>query len=88
MQAAGKSDNAIVDTIVAENGREALAIPPTQGFTLLAWVMPYMAVLFGLIAIWLFFRRSSARRHPVPDADPAVLDHYHERIEKDLAKLE
>jgi cytochrome c-type biogenesis protein CcmH len=88
MLAQGKSDQDVVDAIVGEEGRQALSVPPTQGFSLFAWTMPYIAVVLGLIAIWVFFRRFSARRHPMPAVDPAVLDHYHDRIEKDLAKLE
>src|SRR5581483_12078834 len=44
MQAAGQSDDAIVNAIVAENGKQALAVPPTQGFALFAWATPYAAV--------------------------------------------
>jgi cytochrome c-type biogenesis protein CcmH/NrfF len=88
LQAEGKADSSVVDAIVAENGKQALAVPPQEGFALLAWTMPYVAVFLGLIAIWAFVRRFSARRHPAPQVDPAVLERYHDRIEKDLAKLD
>ena len=90
MQAAGQSDQSIVDAIVGEEGREALAVPPREGFTLLAWTMPYIAIGFGLIVIWMFVR--SLRRRPAATApvevDPAVLDRYQDRIEKDTANLD
>jgi cytochrome c-type biogenesis protein CcmH/NrfF len=90
LQAAGKSDQSIIDAVVAEEGREALAVPPTEGFTLLAWTMPYIAIGFGLIVIWMFVR--SLRRRPAATAaagiDPAVLDRYQDRIDKDTANLD
>jgi cytochrome c-type biogenesis protein CcmH len=88
-QAEGKSDQSIVDAVVAEEGRQALAVPPTEGFTLLAWTMPYAAIGFGLIVIWLFVR--SLRRRPAtaaPGVDAAVLDKYQERIDRDTADLD
>ena len=88
LQLEGKAETAIVAAIVKENGLQALAVPPTEGFSLLAWVMPYVAVLMGLFAIWMFVRRFSASRQPAPHIDPAVLDRYQDRIEKDLAKLD
>jgi len=88
LQAAGKTDDEVVSAIVAQNGTEALAVPPTQGFSMFAWTMPYVAVVIGLFAIWAFVRRLSARRAPAPAVDPAILDRYHDKIEKDLEKLD
>lgn len=88
MLSTGKTDDQIVDAVVAQKGKEALAIPPTQGFSLVAWTMPYVAVAIGLFAIWTFLRRMSVRRAEGPAVDPAVLDRYHDRIEKDLEKLD
>ena len=88
MQAAGQSDDAIVNAIVVENGKEALAVPPAQGFALLAWTAPYIAVVVGLLAIWAFVRRFSAKRQPAPEIDPQILERYHDRIENDISKLD
>jgi cytochrome c-type biogenesis protein CcmH/NrfF len=89
MQASGQSDDAIVNAIVGENGKEALAVPPTQGFALFAWTAPYIAVGIGLIGIWAFIRRFSAKpQTAAPDIDPQILERYHDRIEQDLSKLD
>lgn len=89
-QAAGKSDDAIVAGFVTEHGRQALALPPNDGFSSLAWWMPPMMVGFGLALIYWFIRRM--RKPAVPAAvsaiDQKVLDRYKESIEKDLAKLD
>lgn len=88
MQGAGKTDDQIVNAIVAENGVQALSVPPSQGFSIVAWTMPYVAVVIGLLAIWAFVRRFSKRRVTAPEVDPAIFDRYHDRIEKDLEKLD
>ncbi len=87
MVASGMSDDQIVDSFVKEQGLRALVVPPAEGFNVMAWVMPFLAIALGLWAIWLFIRRF---RKPavVAELDPAVLDRYRDRIEKDLSKLE
>ncbi|MBX9599943.1 MAG: cytochrome c-type biogenesis protein CcmH [Bryobacteraceae bacterium] len=88
-QAQGVSDQAIINEFTKKEGLQALAVPPAEGFNVLAWVMPFAAIGVGLLAIWWFIRRFSARKAvPANDIDPALLDRYHDEIEKDLAKLE
>ena len=87
MQAAGKSDDEIVKAFVQERGIQALVVPPAEGFNLLAWVMPFVAIFLGLAAIWWFIRRMR-KPAPVVEIDNQVLARYHESIEKDLEKLD
>jgi cytochrome c-type biogenesis protein CcmH/NrfF len=90
MQAEGKSDDEIVASFVKENGVQVLASPPTSGFSLLAWVVPYVAIALGLVAIAWFVKRYGARRAAAgaPQVDDETLRRYQEQIEKDVAKLE
>jgi len=88
MQLAGHSDDSIVGAIVEETGKQALAVPPAQGFSLFAWTAPWVAIAIGLAAIWMFIRRFSAKSQPVPEIDPQILDRYHDRIEQDISKLD
>lgn len=89
MQAQGKSDDQIVAAIVKDRGVQALSSPPATGFSLLAWCMPFIALALGLVAIALFIRRFRAKPAMAGAAiDQALLDAYHDRIEKDLAKLD
>jgi cytochrome c-type biogenesis protein CcmH/NrfF len=89
MQKAGAEDKAIVDAFVSEQGLKALAAPPAEGFSLVGWLMPYIAVGFGLIAVVMVLKRF---RKPMPAGTPiindATLDRYRDQIEKDSAKLE
>jgi cytochrome c-type biogenesis protein CcmH/NrfF len=91
LQKEGKSDDAIVQSFVSEQGNQALSSPPNEGFHLLAWWTPVAAIAVGLLGIYWFIRRyymKPAAVQPLPEVDPALLDKYHERIEKDLAKLD
>jgi cytochrome c-type biogenesis protein CcmH len=87
MQAEGKSDQAIIDSFVKDEGIRALVVPPAEGFNLLAWVMPFAMIGFGLAAIWWFIRRMS-KPAPAAELDPRLLERYQETIEKDLTKLD
>ena len=89
LQAAGRSDAEIIDEFVRKNGKQALAAPPAEGFNLLAWVMPFVAIAAGLGMIWAFiqrFRKPLAASNAL--ADTATLSHYQEQIERDLKKLD
>lgn len=92
MQKLGMNDEEIVQATVKEKGYQALAAPPEEGFHLLAWIMPWVAVSLGLVVIWLFIRSLNRRKVAVanaaPELDPEVLKRYRDNIEKDLAKLD
>jgi len=89
LQAGGSSDAEIVDVFVKDQGIRALAAPPAEGFNLLAWVMPFVAIAAGLAVIWLFIQRF---RKPAPAgravADAETLSRYQSRIDKDLTQLD
>ena len=88
----GKSDDEIIQAFVRETGIQALAVPPATGFNRLVWIMPWVAIALGLLAIVWFVKRYSARRAAspgsAPDVDPEVLSRYRENIEKDLSTLD
>jgi cytochrome c-type biogenesis protein CcmH/NrfF len=88
MQAAGKSDGQIVDAFVQENGKGVLAIRPGP----MGVIGPWGALAVGAILVIFLIRRFSAPKPALAPAgaaiDSEVLDRYHERIEKDMAKLE
>lgn len=85
--AAGMSEQGIVDEFVKEQGLQALAVPPAEGFNVLAWIMPFVAIGLGLMAIWLWIKKFHPKRtDTVPDVPPEVLARYKDRIDQDLAK--
>jgi cytochrome c-type biogenesis protein CcmH len=90
MQKAGMDDKQIIDAFVKEEGLKALAAPPTEGFSLVGWLMPFAMVGFGLIAVWMVIRRYMNMKPaaPINQIDKAVLDRYHDQIEQEIEKLD
>jgi cytochrome c-type biogenesis protein CcmH len=93
--AAGDTKSEIEHKLVAEFGRGVLASPPKEGFDLLAWVLPLLAVGAGAAVLAGFVVRWSRRREPEPAVDEqssngrAELDPALEkRLEDELARFE
>ena len=57
--AAGKSDQEVIDFLVARYGDYVLYDPPFKTTTLLLWVGPFVALGGGLLGLILFLRRRS-----------------------------
>lgn len=55
--ASSENDELVLQSFVQEYGTQVLANPTKQGFNLLAWVMPWMALAFGLVLVLFFVRR-------------------------------
>jgi cytochrome c-type biogenesis protein CcmH len=88
MAAAGVADQKIIDAFIEEHGLQALAAPPPEGFNLLGWVMPFVAIGMGLALIGWFMRRYHGPGSAVPEVDDGILERYRDRIEKDLQKTD
>ena len=61
----------IIDGLVDEFGEGVLATPAKSGFDLVAWLVPGLAVLAGLVAIGLLAWTWSRRRPAAASAEPA-----------------
>ena len=88
MQSGGSSDKQIIDQVVKENGPQMFLAEPGP----LGWLTPYIVAALGLLVIYWFVRRN-LKTTPVlaangPPVDNTVFDRYHERIERDMQKLE
>jgi cytochrome c-type biogenesis protein CcmH len=88
--AAGRSEAEIIAGFKKDYGLQILAAPPAEGFHLLGYVMPFIAIALGLMAIWLFIKRF--RKAPAVAsgraADEETLARYREQIEKDTSKFD
>jgi cytochrome c-type biogenesis protein CcmH len=90
---AGKTDQEILDSFVAQYGATVLAAPTTKGFDLVAWIAPFAvfaAALLGTILLvkrWsgLSIGKSQAEAAVVSTKDPADLER-RERIRRETGE--
>ena len=69
---AGESREAIVGYFVDRYGETILLTPPRSGFTAIAWIAPYGALLVGIgILLWATRRRSQPSGEE-PPVDPGL----------------
>jgi cytochrome c-type biogenesis protein CcmH len=88
MQAAGFSDQQIIDAFVREYGAGIYLAPPGA----MGWIVPYACAIGGVGAIAWFINRYRKPK-PLPELGPIEIDDpalakYKDQIEKDLAELE
>jgi cytochrome c-type biogenesis protein CcmH/NrfF len=86
LQDNGASDDAIINTIVREQGVVALAAPPAEGWGLFTWLMPGIALLGGFLVYSLWVRRNRREPQTVSEGDRAVLDRFRDQIESELGE--
>jgi cytochrome c-type biogenesis protein CcmH len=86
----GKTRAQIIAFYRREYGEKVLSAPTTEGFNLLAWTMPFIALALGggLMALavgrWQS-RAASAPSDSKPDAEPAAFDsELRRKLEKEL----
>jgi len=92
---AGASEQGIKDALVARYGLRILAAPPAEGFQLTAWVMPFLAVFIGGIAVVLALRTmlrhrtsgDAASGGPSAETAPPP-DDYEQRMNEELRDYE
>ncbi|HEX3239119.1 MAG TPA: cytochrome c-type biogenesis protein CcmH [Solirubrobacterales bacterium] len=87
----GASKEQIKDALVAEYGREVLALPEGEGFSLSAYVVPVIAFVLGAIAlalgVWRWRRASGSDEPGAPVVDgPSAADN--ERLDADLGRYD
>jgi cytochrome c-type biogenesis protein CcmH/NrfF len=86
MQAHGRSDSDIINTVVREQGVVALSTPPSEGWGLFTWVMPGIAALIGFFIYSAYVKRNRKTPEPVSAADEAVLRRFQDQIDDELAE--
>lgn len=89
MVAAGMSDQAIINSFVAQYGQRIYRAAPSP----FGWIVPYASLLLGLGVIGWFLRRYR-RPKPIAEFGPAIevddpqLAKYRDQIEKELSHLD
>lgn len=85
--AAGDSKQQIEDLLVAQYGTKILAAPPKNGFNLLAWLLPFVALFGGALVLGLLAWRWSHSREPGPPA-PTLSPALERRVDEELARYD
>lgn len=86
--AQGRTEKEILQAYVAQYGERILAKPTKQGFNLLAWMLPFVAIAVGGFVWWRFLQRNvEVKRAPVVAAKN-VNDPYVQRLEKELQEFD
>jgi cytochrome c-type biogenesis protein CcmH/NrfF len=78
----GDSDDLVVQAFVQKYGNAVLAAPTGEGFNLLAWIMPFVALLAGLVVTAMIVRNWALASGRLAIARP--VQHSHEHIPETL----
>lgn len=84
---AGISEPAMLAKLKEKYGTHILAAPPAEGFNLVGWIMPFVALVVGLIVIRFVLARWRKPR-PAPALSSVAVDKFRDQMEKELADLE
>jgi len=88
--AKGYTKSQIKKKLVAEYGPEILAAPPDSGFNILAWWLPIVGLLSGVLAVgYLTWRWSRGRRGP--PSEPMLIrlePELERRLDDELARFD
>jgi cytochrome c-type biogenesis protein CcmH/NrfF len=68
MAEGGIRADSIVEWMLATHGEEWRALPPTSGRSLIAWIVPPVAVVLGILAVVVVLRRVR-KPHEAPPRD-------------------
>jgi cytochrome c-type biogenesis protein CcmH len=85
----GKNEQQIRDYFVARFGPQVLGAPPAEGFNWLAYILPVVGILLGVLISWLSVRTWLVRRAPgaTPADVPEISQEYAERIKREMKEL-
>jgi len=84
----GDSDDLTLQAFVQKYGTTVMAAPTTKGFNRVAWVMPYLVLVLGLMTVVFIVRAWRMRPLAVPaggvaPVTGAELERYREQAKKD-----
>jgi cytochrome c-type biogenesis protein CcmH len=85
--AQGHAIEKILDAFVARYGERILARPTREGFNLLGWILPAVALIVGGLCLWQYLGRHAKNEpRPLPVADSN--DPYAQRLEQELREFD
>ncbi len=97
--AEGQSEEVIVASFVEQYGPKVLSEPPLEGFSWMAWIMPFLGLAFGGACVGIVLFQWNARRRKDPGGDAsgaspagesgeaALAEKYRAEIDQELEDL-
>jgi cytochrome c-type biogenesis protein CcmH len=85
---AGDTKSEIKRKLVAQFGPAILAEPSKKGFNLLAWVLPFLGLGLGAVALGWLAWRWSRRSTPLAAAGPPLDPELDRRVDDELARFD
>jgi cytochrome c-type biogenesis protein CcmH len=85
---AGDTKSEIKRKLVAQFGPAILAEPSKKGFNLLAWVLPFLGLGLGAVALGWLAWRWSRRPAPLAAAGPPLDPELDRRVDDELARFD
>lgn len=84
----GQDKEAIKDYFIEQYGPQVLGEPPLQGFNLLAWVLPFVAMIGGGVFVWRRTRSmiASAPQEQTASTPSAPDDQYSQQLDEELKR--
>ncbi len=81
----GISDDAIVNSVVREEGIVALSSPPGQGLgPVVTWVMPGVVLVLGFFVYSAYVRRHKREPAEITAVDRALIDRFRNEVDRDF----
>jgi cytochrome c-type biogenesis protein CcmH len=84
--ASGGDDKAVLQTFIEKYGTTVLAAPTKSGFNGIAWLIPYVALVVGIVGVALMVKIWRGRMTAAPlnaGASPADLQRFREQARKE-----
>ncbi len=90
--AEGQSKEQIIQFFVAQYGEQVLASPPKRGFNLVAWVLPFVAILGGggvvYLALRTWVRRGKSHQTDAVTKAEEGDEEYQRQLDKELEEFD
>ena len=86
--AQGHAEEKILNAFIATYGERILAKPTREGFNLLAWVLPAVALAGGGLILWRYLRRHAKIAAKPQLASDDSSDPYVQRLEQELKEFD
>jgi cytochrome c-type biogenesis protein CcmH len=86
--ARNEPDDLLIQSFVQQYGEKVLAQPPAKNFGLLAWIMPFFALLLGFLAVRVFLLRWRQQRPAIAGMPGANVEISEEMLDRARRQLE